>query len=217
MPSPAGSASSFQARNIAASMPRQIGTMSRDSHAWYRQSADDIFMHRDGITLDASGNGAATRFFGKSLGRFSDDTANAYWLDATSSDQVTGSAFGILSSAAANSRADQLDVGRLFQSMHLWAVSQGLAVQPLNQLAELQDREDTQGLEPRFTAVLNPGPRLCVSPSLRCGPLAAHPRPVCSPQAPRSPRPGRLRAAHQGACCWQSRSAWGAAPSPTSE
>lgn len=129
--------------------------MSRDSNSWYRQSADDILQHRDGITLDASGNGAATRFFGKSLGRPSDATANSYWLDGTSGDQTTASAFCILSSPAANGRDDQLGIGRVYQRLHLWAVSQGLAAQPLNQMAEMQDREETKGLPPKFAKRLN--------------------------------------------------------------
>lgn len=63
--------------------------MSRDSNAWYRQSADDILQHRDGVTLDASANSASTRFFGKLLGRPSDATANTYWLKSTQGDQMT--------------------------------------------------------------------------------------------------------------------------------
>ena len=129
--------------------------MSRDSNAWYRQSADDILQHRDGITLDASGNGSATRFFGKLLGRPSDATANSYWLDSTKGDQTNATAFCILSTPAGNNRADQLRAGRVYQRIALWAETQGLATQPLNQLAELQDREETQGLAPRFTGVLD--------------------------------------------------------------
>ncbi len=129
--------------------------MSRDSNAWYRQSAGDILQHRDGVTIDASGNGAATRFFGKELGRPSDATANSYWLDGTRGDQTTGSAFCVLSSPAANGRDDQLRVGRVYQRIHLWLVSQGLAAQPLNQMAELQDREQLKGLAPTFATLLN--------------------------------------------------------------
>lgn len=129
--------------------------LSRDSNAWYRQSADDILKHRDGITLDASGNGALTRFFGKSLSRPSEATANSYWLDGTSGDQTTAAAFCILSSPAANGREDQLGVGRVYQRLHLWLVSQGLAAQPLNQMAEMRDREETKGLPPKFAKLLN--------------------------------------------------------------
>jgi hypothetical protein len=38
--------------------------------------------------------------------------------------------------------------------MHLWATSQGLAVQPLNQVVERAEREEAGGLEPEFTRAL---------------------------------------------------------------
>jgi hypothetical protein len=128
--------------------------MSRDENAWYRHTAQEILEHRDGITLDAAGQGAATTYFGKLGSRPSDATANDYWLASTKNEQTTCSAFGILSSSADNTRADQLRAGLVYQRVHLWAVSQGLAMQPLNQLAERQDREETQGLSPEATSVL---------------------------------------------------------------
>jgi len=37
----------------------------------------------------------------------------------------------------------------------LWAVNEGLSLQPLNQMAERQDREQVLGLPPQSTTVLN--------------------------------------------------------------
>jgi hypothetical protein len=128
--------------------------MSTASERWYRHSHQEIEQHRDGITLDATGSGALTRFFGKSLWRPSQEVANRYWLAATAERQTTGSAFGILASSDANTRADQLRAGRVYQRMHLWATTQGLAMQPLNQLAERQDREEARMLAPHFTRIL---------------------------------------------------------------
>ena len=54
----------------------------------------------------------------------------------------------------ANTREEQLQVGRAFQHLQLWAASEGLAMQPLNQLAERQDREQTQALKPVFSRAL---------------------------------------------------------------
>jgi hypothetical protein len=34
--------------------------------------------------------------------------------------------------------------------MHLWATTQGIAMQPLNQIPERDAREQVQGIEPRF-------------------------------------------------------------------
>jgi hypothetical protein len=128
--------------------------MSQDGHRWYRHGKEDIERFRDGTTIDATGNGAAIRTLGKLVGRPGEEAAGDYWLDATIARQTTGSAFAILSSPADNTRADQLRVGRLYQRMHLFATLEGLAMQPLNQLAERQDREEVAGLERRFTDVL---------------------------------------------------------------
>jgi hypothetical protein len=38
--------------------------------------------------------------------------------------------------------------------MHLWATTQGLAMQPLNQMSERADREAQLGVEPKFGTVL---------------------------------------------------------------
>jgi hypothetical protein len=132
--------------------------MSVDSERWYRHTHQEIEEHRDGVTLDATGNDAATRFFGKSSGRPSRATADRYWLDGTRERQTSGSAFAIISSSDDNTRADPLRAGRVYQRLQLWATAQGLAVQPLNQLVERQDREQACGLEPDFT-------RACVSDS----------------------------------------------------
>ncbi len=146
--------STFRTNTVAATVAFNADPeLSHDSNAWYRHTAAEILEHRDGLTIDATGSPAATRLLGKIFGRPSEASSNSYWLDGTSGPQATASAFCILSSPASNTRADQLLVGRTYQRLALWAVTQGMAMQPLNQLAELQDREQTQGLTPRFTAV----------------------------------------------------------------
>jgi nitroreductase len=128
--------------------------MNEASHAWYRHSASAIREHRDGTTLDATGNGSAIRFLGKVSARPSASGAAGYWLDSTRGDQTTGAAFVILSTDDRADRVQQLRCGRAFQRIHLWAAAEGWAIQPLNQMAERQDREQVQALEPTFTRVL---------------------------------------------------------------
>ncbi|CAN0594118.1 unnamed protein product, partial [Laminaria digitata] len=70
--------------------------MNEASHLWYRHSKEDIQTHRDGLILDATGNGASLRFFGKIAGRPSAETAGNYWLKATRGPQTTGCAFVLL-------------------------------------------------------------------------------------------------------------------------
>jgi hypothetical protein len=128
--------------------------MSADSERWYRHSQPEIERYRDGTTLDATGSNLATRVAAKLMSRPSAELANRYWLDATAERQTSGSSFAVLTTTAANTRSDQLQVGRVYQRLQLWATAHGLAMQPLNQLAERQDREQALGLEPRFTRAL---------------------------------------------------------------
>ncbi|MCB9613074.1 MAG: hypothetical protein H6722_11530 [Sandaracinus sp.] len=128
--------------------------MNEASHAWYRHSRAAIVEHRDGTTLDATGNGSAIRFLGKTSARPSAAKAGGYWLDSTRGPQTTAAAYVILSTADRSDRTQQLRCGRAFQRIHLWAAAEGWALQPLNQMAERQDREQVLGLEPTFTQAL---------------------------------------------------------------
>lgn len=120
-----------------------------DSHRWYRHNRDDIHRFKDGTTLDATGNSGIIRAFGKML-PISEETSNEYWLNMTRDTHVpTAAAFGSIV-ISNRSRSQLLEAGRLWQRVHLWATSQGLAVQPLNQVNERQDREKQLGLEPLF-------------------------------------------------------------------
>lgn len=129
--------------------------MSTESARWYRHSRTEVEKHRDGLTLDATGSGAALRRLGKYAGKPTRAEMDEYWLEGTRDRETTGSAFAILSTSDENTRAQQVEVGRAFQRIALWAASEGMAVQPLNQMAERQDREDTYGLASRFRGVLD--------------------------------------------------------------
>lgn len=130
------------------------GKMSRASHAWWRQTHEEIEKFRDGLTIDASGLGSTTRFLGKSVGKPTAEEAGDYWLENTRNTQLTGFGFGVLSTTDRNSREQQLRAGRIWQRIHLWLTSQNLAAQPLNQMAERQDREEQLGLAPEYSNLL---------------------------------------------------------------
>jgi hypothetical protein len=128
---------------------------SRDSGAWLRGSWQEVQARRDGLTIDAQALPGWLRVAGKILPPVSVERADRMWLDATREVQVsTAAAFGLLLARDAGDDAQRLQGGRLWQRMHLWAQTRGLAMQPLNQLPERADRERSAALASRFTSVL---------------------------------------------------------------
>jgi len=128
---------------------------SRDSARWFRASRQDLERHRDGITLDAQGLPPMINTLAKMLPAVSSERAEAAWLEATRERHVaTAAAFGILAVPDSRDARMRLWGGRMWQRMHLWATTRGLAMQPLNQVVERADRERQLGLKPTYTTAL---------------------------------------------------------------
>ena len=129
--------------------------MIEDSQRWFRHRWADVQRLRDGPTLDAAGLPAWMTAAAKLLPPPSPETNHRYWLDATRDVQVkTAALFGLIAVRDLYDRAQALRAGRLWQRLHLLAVSRGLAMQPINQSVELMDRERALGREPRAAATL---------------------------------------------------------------
>lgn len=127
------------------------GSMVHDSERWFRHSWSDIQQYRDGPTLDAAGLSPLMTGLAKLMPRPSAEANHQYWLDATRDIQVaTAPAFGLIYVDDLYDRAQALKAGRVWQRLHLWAITQGLAMQPLNQPIERVDRELQLGIEPTF-------------------------------------------------------------------
>lgn len=121
---------------------------------WMRYFKEEIERHRDGPSIDATGLDWLTRSSSKVLPRPDAATSGYYWVQSTRARQLTGSAFGILTTRERNDRSQQLRCGAIYQRLHLQATHMGLAMQPLNQIPERQDREEQLGLAPDFSLVL---------------------------------------------------------------
>jgi len=121
---------------------------SSDDNDWYRATWQQLQSRRDGITVDASGLSPLFRALGKVLPS-SRASNSGYWLAGTRDSQLpTASAFGIVLVRDAADVAHRVDAGRLYQRLHLWAVTQGLAMQPLNQTVERAEREKVTAADP---------------------------------------------------------------------
>jgi nitroreductase len=129
---------------------------SRDSGAWFRNTWHEVQARRDGLTIDAQALPGWLRVAAKILPPVSSERADRIWLDATRDVHVaTAPAFGLLLARDASDNVHRVQGGRLWQRMHLWAQTQGIAMHPLNQMPERADRERSAGLAPRFQGVLN--------------------------------------------------------------
>jgi hypothetical protein len=132
-----------------------------DDFIWYRTSWSELQTRKDGVTLDAAGIGNVLRLLGK-LVPVSREQSDQGWLTATRDTQLpTAAAFGTLAVRDSRNNTHRIQAGRTWQRMHLWATTQGIALQPLNQMVERAEREQTAGLEPEFTraiAALLPDP-----------------------------------------------------------
>jgi hypothetical protein len=125
-----------------------------DDFAWYRNDWHQLQAAKDGITVDASGISPLVRAVAKiaPVSREQDDQG---WLDNTRNIQVaTAAAFGTLVARDKHDLVQRIKAGRIWQRMHLWATTQGLAVQPLNQVVERAERERAAGFEPEFARAL---------------------------------------------------------------
>lgn len=125
---------------------------SQDSGRWYRQSWGDLQRRADGITLDAQAYPLLVTAAGKMLPPLTAEENDRYWLNATRTHVSTAAAFGFMAVPDARDPANRLAAGRLYQRMQLWAATQGLAMQPLNQTLERADREASLGIDPVFSA-----------------------------------------------------------------
>lgn len=123
---------------------------STDSNRWMRNSWQEVQQYRSGITLDAQGLPDLQRAIGKILPPLSQDQQDQYFTQGIENQAHTAAALGLIAVRQSQDNAQRMDAGRLWQRMHLWATVHGLAMQPLNQMAERADREATQGITPRF-------------------------------------------------------------------
>jgi nitroreductase len=124
---------------------------SRDSAAWFRGDWHAIQERRDGLTVDAQALPGWLRVAAKVLPPVSQEQADDIWLKATRGVQVaTAAAFGIVLARDAADNASRIQGGRLWQRMQLYGQTEGIAMQPLNQLSERADRERSLSIESRF-------------------------------------------------------------------
>lgn len=137
------------AMNIAAT--EQIiadHAMAYDSFRWIRQSWQDVQTYKDGPYIDTAGVPAPIRAVAKLTPPMSQAAMDAGWLDGETANMAATPAIALLAVRKLYDQAQALRAGRLWQRLHLWATTRNLAVQPINQMPELVDRQRQLGQDP---------------------------------------------------------------------
>jgi hypothetical protein len=144
------SALTIRATEAIIADPRQAA----DDFRWYRSNWHDVQTHKDGITIDPSGQSPLIRAVSKLLPTTQKQNNNG-WLSGTRDTQLpTASAFGAIVVTDPHDNLQRLRAGRIWQRMHLSATTAGLAMQPLCQIPERIDRETSANLSPVFTTAM---------------------------------------------------------------
>ena len=116
---------------------------------WMRHDWGEIQRRRDGITLACAGLPPAVRVLATLAPPLPASQMHAGWIRGTEDGLRSSPAYAILSVPDLDDRRGQLEVGRLWQRLHVRATSMGLSAQPLNQWMERVDRERQLGATPR--------------------------------------------------------------------
>jgi hypothetical protein len=129
--------------------------MEADSQRWIRNRWSDVQNYRDGLTMDCMGLPRLMVAAAKIMPSMPAKTAGKYWLDQTREvHAVKSPLFAMIAVRDRYDRAQSLRAGRLWQRVHLWATTQGLGAQPINQPVEVVDRERTLNRAPQMAQVL---------------------------------------------------------------
>jgi len=117
--------------------------MNRDSHAWLRHDLATINEKRDGLTTTTAGlSPFLTRLALTAPAQMIKDRADDQWITSLRDVQLaTAPMFGLITVPDLADRTALVEAGRLWQRLHLTGTLKGLAMQPLNQMMEIADRD----------------------------------------------------------------------------
>ena len=160
--------------------------MNRDSHRWFRHALGHVNRHRDGVTTVAAGLPEPMLRLALTIpARLIGDPSQA-WLSATRELHCrTAPLFGLIAVRSTADVVQVLEAGRLWQRLHLEAVRHGVAMQPLNQVMEIAERDrvlDRSSEATRHLARMAGDDRFQAVFGFRCG--------YARSSAPPSPRRG---------------------------
>lgn len=129
--------------------------MSHDSAQWFRHTWKDVQKYKDGPYIDTAGASQLMRALVKMLPPVSEEVGNKYWLDATATTLTTTPLMGFLAVRELYDQSQAMQAGQVWQRIHLWATTQGMSMQPVNQMLEIVDRERELGKDASMARFMN--------------------------------------------------------------
>lgn len=115
--------------------------MAYDSYRWMALTWDQVQAEKAGPYVDTAGLPTVLRAVVKMLPPVSQQQMDSGWVSATKTTLGNTDVLGFIAVPDLYDRVDALEAGRVWQRMHLWATANGLAMQPLNQMPEIVDRD----------------------------------------------------------------------------
>jgi len=128
--------------------------MAYDSYRWVDQSWEELQEEKDGPYIDTSGSAAHIRAFVKMLPSVPQGQFDAGWLANTEATMTHSGVLGFIAVPDLYDIGGALRAGRIWQRLHLWATVNGLAMQPINQMPEVVDRDRQLGRNSEIAAVM---------------------------------------------------------------
>jgi hypothetical protein len=120
--------------------------MIHDSDRWFRNSWQELQQERSGVHIDASGLPRGIRALVKILPPLGAEASHQAWLNSTRQTVGPSPVLGLIAVRDLYDINQALRAGQLWQRSHLYGTTQGIAMQPINQLPERVDREQQLGL-----------------------------------------------------------------------
>ena len=130
--------------------------LSTGSGVWLRHDLKTVNTMADGIATSVAGlsslEARLALMVPTSLVR---EQQHSKWLEMTRDVQLpTAPMFGLITLPDAGDRAALVEAGRLWQRLHLAGTNEGLAMQPLNQMMEMVDRDKALGRASSASTIL---------------------------------------------------------------
>lgn len=128
---------------------------SKSSFHWLRKNWQELQDKKDGVSIDTTGISPALRAIAKILPSISRESSDQYFLGAMKKQRDQTDMIGIIMVKNNRDNTHRLQGGRYWQRMHLWGTTERLAMQPVNQIPERIDRNDSLGKKSIFVGQMH--------------------------------------------------------------